>query len=103
MKKIRAKDLLTGRAVSNESFVKRMPVLLFAGLLMMIYIGIGFKIQERHRRMDQLSMQIKELRTISVATSALRTELTRREKIDQLLKQNNIELVKPSTQPIIIK
>lgn len=102
-KRVRAKDILTGRAVSNEKFVRRMPILLFGGLLMMVYIAIGFRIQQRHSEMDKLNTQIKELRTVAVATSALKTELTRREKIEAMLKQNNIELVKPSTQPIIIK
>lgn len=102
-KRVRAKDILTGRAVSNEQFVRRMPILLFAGLLMMVYIAIGFRIQARHNEMDRLNMQIKELRTVAVATSALRTELTRREKIEAMLKERNIPLVKPSTQPIVIK
>lgn len=53
--------------------------------------------------MNELALQIKELRTVAVATSALRTEMTRREKIEEMLLKNNLSLVKPTTQPIILK
>ena len=96
-------SFLSGQAVADEKFIKRLPVLLFAAMIMMIYIAIGFSSQEKHGKVEKLSMQIQELRTISVATSARRTEITRRDNIIKKLSEHNIELEMPKQKPITIK
>lgn len=100
---ITLRSIFTGSAVANELFIKRLPVLLFGAGLMMFYIGIGFRVQERHTELDRLNTQIKELRTVAVATTALRMELTRRETIERLLREKSISLIPLPAQPIILK
>lgn len=96
-------SFISGKAVADEKFIKRLPVLLWGAMMMMIYIAIGFSAQEKHSQVEKLSMQIQELRTISVATSALRTEITRRANIIHRLQKHNINLEIPKQKPIIIK
>ncbi len=95
-------SFMSGKAVADEKFIKRLPVLLFAAIMMMVYIAIGFSSQEKHGLVEKLSMQIQELRTISVATSARRTEMTRRENIVKKLEEHNIQLEMSTQKPINI-
>lgn len=94
---------MTGGVVANELFIKRLPVVVFGAALMMFYIAIGFSVQAKHSEMDKLSSEIKELKTVAVATSARRMEMTRRETIERLLKEKNIPLIPLPSQPIVIK
>ena len=96
-------SFISGKAVANDNFIKRLPVLLWGAMMMMIYIAIGFSSQAKHSQVEKLSMQIQELRTISVATSALRTEITRRANIVEQLQTYNINLEIPKQKPILIK
>lgn len=89
--------------MANEKFLHRLPILIFVALLTMVYIGLGFRVQQRHMDLDKLNAQIKELRTISVATTSLRTATTRRENIDTLLVKYNIPLIDNPNAPFVLK
>ena len=94
---------ISGNILANEGFIRRLPVLAFVGLLMLLYMANGFSVQQKHNRVDELTEQIKELRTISITTAAVRMSSTRQTEIEKLLKQKNIPLIQIPTSPKIIK
>lgn len=94
--------ILSGSVLTSEKFTKRLPILAFAGLLMLVYMAIGFGIQRRHNYQEQLTREITELRTVSVTTSAMRQQYTRQQHIEQLLIEHNITLHYNTTPPRVI-
>lgn len=94
--------MLSGGVLQDEKFIRRLPVVAFAGVLMLVYMAIGFAVQRRHNYLEKLSSEITQLRTISVTTSAVRQQLTRQQNIEQLLKEHGIELEYNATPPLVI-
>lgn len=98
----RVGGVLSGSVLQDEKFIRRLPVVAFAGALMLIYMAIGFAVQRRHNYLEKLTSEITQLRTISVTTSAVRQQLTRQQHIEQLLRDKNIELVYNERPPQVI-
>ena len=94
---------ISGNILANEGFIRRLPVLAFIGLLMLLYMANGFSVQKKHNKVDELTEQIKELRTISITTAEKRMSLTRQTEVEKLLRQKNIPLIHSQTSPKIIK
>jgi|GEM_PF-5253824 len=94
---------ISGNILANEGFIRRLPALAFIGLLMLLYMANGFSVQQKHNRVDQLTEQIKELRTISITTTAVRMESSRRTEVERMLREKNIQLIDSKTSPKVIK
>ncbi len=101
-RKISAKSIFSGSVLSNERFIRRLPIVGFVGLLMIIYMAIGFTVQRKHNQIEKLTNEITKLRTISATTSAVRQQLTRQQNIEELIKKFNLQLILPTTPPHII-
>lgn len=95
--------VLSGSVLQDEKFIRRLPVIAFAGLLMLVYMAIGFAVQRRHNYLEKLTGELTELRTISVTTSAVRQQLTRQQHIEELLKQKHIDLIYNERPPKVIQ
>lgn len=94
---------ISGNVLSNDDFIRRLPVLGYIGLLMLLYMANGFRVQAKYNRINQLSAQIKELRTTSVTTSAVRMSTSRQSQIEKLIKEHNIPLEYTTAPPKIIQ
>ena len=94
---------ISGNVLANEGFIRRLPVLAFIGLLMLLYMANGFSVQKKHNRVDELTEQIKELRTISITTAEQRMSSTRQTEIEKLLRQKRVPLLHNEESPRIIK
>lgn len=101
--RLRLGQFLTGGVLSRDEFTNRLPVVVYIFLLMLIYIWNGFRIQQKHNRLDQLASEIKTLNTIAVTTSAVRMSGTRQSEIERLLQKYNIQLIISPTPPTIIE
>ncbi len=97
------KKIFTGSVLSDSKVMRRLPVFAFIGLLMLVYMAIGFNIHKRHSELDELKDELTLLRTISVTTSATRQEMTQRSNIKKLLKKHNIDLKSDTAPPHIIE
>lgn len=56
-------NVVSGSFLSEESTLKRFPFLLFLSLLAICYIAYGYYSDDQVRKVNQLTSQIKELRT----------------------------------------
>lgn len=95
-------SILSGSVLTSERFTRRLPIVAFVGLLMLVYMTIGFAVQRRHNYLEKLTQEITELRTVSVTTSAIRQQYTRQQHIEELLVQMNISLHYSVTPPRVI-
>ena len=98
-KKQKVGGFLSGSILQDEKFVRRLPIFAFGGLCMLVYMAIGFAVQKRYNRLEQLGEEIARLRTVSITTAAVRGEVTRQQHIEELLAQRGIELVNSTTAP----
>ncbi|MFI3295139.1 MAG: FtsL-like putative cell division protein [Rikenellaceae bacterium] len=96
-------NLIRGDLGESQWLISRLPVVVALAVLAVIYISIGFRTQTLHSRVGELQEQIKELRTISVASTATRMKFTRRDIIEDLLQQKGIPLSAMECQPVVIK
>ncbi len=87
----------------SNPLITYMPAILVLAVLVVISISIGFRTQQLHSKIGLLGEQIKELRTISVATTTVRMRLTRRDIIEEQLARYGIDLHSMDTQPIILE
>lgn len=94
---------ISGKILTNEAFIRRLPVLAYVGLLMMLYMANSFSVQDKYNRMNDLNIEIKQLRTVSVTTSAVRMAQSRQSEVVKLLLQKNIPLENKGEIPKIIK
>lgn len=101
-KKQKVGGFLSGGILQDEKFVRRLPVLAFAGLCMLIYMAIGFAVQKRYNYLDDLNDEISRLRTVSITTAAMRGEVTRQQNIEKLLVEHGIELENSTVAPTLI-
>lgn len=93
---------LSGSVLQNEQFVRRLPILAFAGLCMLAYMAIGFAVQKRYNYLERLTSEIAGLRTVAITTAALRGQVTRQQNIEKLLLEKGIELENSTTAPVLI-
>lgn len=94
--------IISGSVLTSERFTRRLPIVAFIGLLMLVYMAIGFAVQRRHNYLEKLTREITELRTVSVTTSAMRQQYTRQQHIEQLLVEMNIPLQYNVVPPRVI-
>ncbi len=91
-RKMNIGQFFTGSVIERKGFTRLLPVVVFVVVLMLLYIGNGFRVQEKHSRIDQLDNELKRLKTLSATTTAARMSLTRQGRIEELIRQRNIPL-----------
>lgn len=101
--KVTIGQYISGKILTNEAFIRRLPVLAYVGLLMMLYMANSFSVQDKYNRMNDLNIEIKKLRTVSVTTSAVRMAQSRQSEVVKLLLQKNMPLENKGEIPKIIK
>lgn len=94
---------ISGKILANEEFIRRLPVLAYVGLLMMLYMANNFSVQAKYDRMNKLSAEIKTLRTISVTASEQRMVRSRQSEVEKMLLEFNIPLVRNTELPTLIQ
>lgn len=95
---VRIGQFFTGGVLSHEEFTRRLPVFVYIVFLMLLYIANGFHIQHKHSELDRITDELKQLKTKSVTSSAVRMTLTRQSEIERLLKEHRIPLISDGTR-----
>ncbi len=96
-------EFFTGSILSREEFTRRLPVLVFVVMLMLLYIANGFRMQQKHARIEKLGDELQVLKTTAVTTTAVRMTRTRQSEIVGLLRQYNIPLILDEQPPLILE
>ncbi len=87
-----AKSLFTGTALQSEWMRKMWPYLLGIAVVLVLYIGYNFQVQQLHLERRNLERDVRELSIKSVERTAERVRATRRSAIVERLKKKNIPL-----------
>ena len=89
---IRIGQFFTGSVLTQEEFTRRLPVIVYIVLLMLLYIANGFHVQHKHSELDRLTDELKQLKTEAVTSSAVRMTITRQSEVERLLEERNMPL-----------
>lgn len=98
-----AGQVLSGSILTHSEVKKQYPYIFFMAILMFLYIANGYHIQKLHRHHDQLSDEIRELRSRSMTLSSIRMNSTRQSVIIEELKRRDIPLRESLTPAKVIK
>ncbi len=94
--------LLSGSILTRTEVRRSYPYLIFVAFLMLLYISSVFRMQQLHRREQELSRQVKELRAMSLELASERMNATRQSHIISELEERGIPLKESTDPPKII-
>ncbi len=95
--------MLSGSILTRTEVRRAYPYLIFIAFLMLLYISSVFRMQQLHRREQELSRQVKELRATSLELASRRMNLTRQSRVIEELQRREIPLEESLTPPRIVE
>ena len=97
-KKVRVKDIIDGTFLVRENMVKQLPFLLFLTLLGVAYIGNRFHAERMVRKIDQLKIEVGNLRSEQITTTSELMNISRPSEVVALVESKGLGL-KESMEP----
>ena len=92
-------DILSGRFLSEGSFVKRLPAVLYIVLLTIIYMYNIFDGQKRYREILRVEREIARLKVTATTLQAQRISATKESRIMEEIARRNIPLFETTVPP----
>jgi hypothetical protein len=102
-KSISLLKIFLGDYMDNDKFKSMMPYVIFVTILAILYIYNGFANNAKHRQKAQLTEQIKELRSKSMAFNALKMQAIQRSSILNKCNEFGLELEESVTPHKIVE
>lgn len=96
-------QFFTGGILSRDEFTRRLPVVIYVVVLMLLYIANGFHVQQRHSRVDELNRELKKLNTVATTTAVRRMSGSRQGEIEKLIRHFNLPVAITKIPPRIIE
>ena len=97
-KRVRVKDIIDGTFLVRENMVKQLPFVLFLTLLGVIYIGNRFHAEHMVRKIDQLKIEVGNLRSEQITTTSELMNISRPSEVAALVESKGLGL-KESLEP----
>jgi hypothetical protein len=97
-KKVRVKDIIDGTFLVRENMVKQLPFVLFLTLLGVVYIGNRFHAESMVRKIDQLKIEVGNLRSEQITTTSELMNISRPSEVAALVESKGLGL-KESLEP----
>ncbi len=96
------KSVVSGSVLTNDKFVRRLPIFVVVAILALIYMYVGFTVHRKHEYLSKLKSEVVVLRTTSITTSAQRQALTRRDNIERLIQKYKLDITQSETPPNVV-
>lgn len=97
-KKVRVKEIIDGTILVRENVIRQLPFLLFLTLLGIIYIGNRFHAEKMVRQIEQLKVEVNNLRSEQITTTSELMNISRPSEVAALVESKGLEL-KESMEP----
>jgi hypothetical protein len=97
-KKIRIKELIDGTILVRENMIRQLPYVIFLTALGIIYIGNRFHAERMVRQINDLKIEVNNLRSEQITTTSELMNISRPSEVSELVQSRNIGL-KESTVP----
>ena len=103
MKKHIIENILGGQILAKGSFIRHWRFILYIFALVILYISIHFGIRNTMQRMIQNEETLRNLRSEYMGKYTRLLYTGKRSEIEQLLKDNSLNLTDPRTPPVRVK
>lgn len=97
-KKVRVRDIIDGTFLVRENMIKQLPFVLFLTLLGVVYIGNRFHAERMVRKIDELKIEVGNLRSEQITTTSELMNISRPSEVAALVESKNLGL-KESMEP----
>lgn len=97
-KKVRVKEIINGTILVRENVVRQLPYLLFLTVLGIIYIGNRFHAERMVRQIEQLKIEVSNLRSEQITTTSELMNISRPSEVAALVESKGLGL-KESMEP----
>jgi len=95
------KDFFSGKALEKQSIATLLPYVLYIGMLLVLYISNGYKVESSIREKDALEKELKDLRAEYITTKSELMFMSKQTEVEKLVAEQG--LFKGKNQPIVIK
>lgn len=96
-------QVISGNFLVRPEVRRQYPYILVLAALMFLYIANGYYIQKLHRRNENLTDEIKELKARSLTLASKRMTATRQSEIIKELEERGIPLIEATEPPHVIE
>ena len=97
-KKVRIKELIDGTFLVRENMIRQLPYLLFLTFLGVIYIGNRFHAEHMVRQINELKIEVGNLRAEQITTTSELMNISRPSEVAALVESKGLGL-KESMEP----
>jgi hypothetical protein len=97
-KKVRIKEILDGTFLVRENMIRQLPYLLFLTFLGIIYIGNRFHAEHMVRQIDEMKIEVDNLRSEQITTTSELMNISRPSEVAALVESKGLGL-KESMEP----
>lgn len=97
-KRIRVKELLDGTILIRENIIRQWPYVLFLTFLGVIYIGNRFHAEKMVRQINELKIEVNNLRAEQITTTSELMNISRPSEVNALVDSRGLGL-KESLEP----
>jgi len=97
-KKVRVKEIIDGTILVRENVIRQLPFLLFLTVLGIIYIGNRFHAEKMVRQIEQLRIEVSNLRSEQITTTSELMNISRPSEVASLVESRGLGL-KESMEP----
>jgi hypothetical protein len=97
-KKVRVKEIIDGTFLVRENMIRQLPYLLFLTFLGVIYIGNRFHAEHMVRQINELKIEVSNLRAEQITTTSELMNISRPSEVAALVESKGLGL-KESMEP----
>jgi hypothetical protein len=97
-RKVRVKEIIDGTILVRENVIRQLPFLLFLTILGIIYIGNRFHAERMVRQIDNLKVEVSNLRSEQITTTSELMNISRPSEVAALVELRGLGL-KESMEP----
>jgi hypothetical protein len=102
-KKVRIKEIIDGTFLVRENMIRQLPYLLFLTFLGIIYIGNRFHAEHMVRKIDDLKIEVDNLRSEQITTTSELMNISRPSEVAALVESKGLGLKESMEPPKKIK
>ena len=97
-KKMRVKEIFDGTILVRENVIRQLPFLMFLTVLGIIYIGNRFHAERMVRQIEELKIEVSNLRSEQITTTSELMNISRPSEVSALVESRGLGL-KESMEP----
>ncbi len=103
VKKVRVKELIDGTFLVRENMIRQLPYVLFLTFLGVIYIGNRFHAERMVRQIDELKIEVGNLRSEQITITSELMNISRPSQVAALVESKGLGLKESMVPPKKLK